>query len=344
MGSKFEICKNRKQEFSKLIYNQWYAVLESKEIKKGQLMAATRFGEKLVFWRKKNGEIACSEDKCAHRGVALSAGKVIDGMIQCPFHGLEYDEIGQCQLIPANGRNQRVPEQFKVKSYFTREDFGFIWVWYGDPQEEYPPLPFFEELRNFKYKTFKDYWTVHYSRAIENQLDVVHLPFVHYNTIGRGNKTLVDGPKAKLINDEIHVWVYNKKDDGSIPLKPDEIPEPTYDSIVKFKFPNVWRLAPTPKMNIFLAFVPEDEENTVMYMRFYQGFVKIPLLSHLINAIGVYYSKKILSQDKRVVITQQPKKSSYKMGENLFQGDYPIVIYRRRRQELIDANPKNSPD
>ena len=30
-------------------------------------------------------------------------------------------------------------------------------------------------------------------RCIENQLDVVHLPFVHHNTIGKGNKTLVNG-------------------------------------------------------------------------------------------------------------------------------------------------------
>ena len=325
-----------------MIYNQWYPVLESNEVKKGHLVAATRFGEKLVFWRKNEGEVACSEDKCAHRGVALSAGKVIGDRIQCPFHGLEYDSTGQCQLIPANGRKQPVPPQFLVKTYLTREDHGFIYVWYGDPQAEYPPLPFFEELKGFKYKTYKDHWTVHYSRAIENQLDVVHLPFVHYNTIGKGNKMLVDGPKAKLVNDEIQVWVYNKKDDGSIPLKPDEIAEPDFDALVKFKFPNIWRLAPIPKMNVFIAFVPMDEENTLMYMRFYQNILKIPGLSHLINAIGVFYSKKILRQDKRVVITQQPKKSSYKMGENLIQGDFPIILYRRRRQELIDLNPLNT--
>jgi len=55
----------------------------------------------------------------------------------------------------------------------------------------------------------------------------------------------------------------------------------------------------------------------------------------------IYNQKKILRQDKRVVITQQPKKTSYKMGENLIQGDIPILIYRRHRQELIDANPRN---
>ena len=30
--------------------------------------------------------------------------------------------------------------------------------------------------------------TTHYSRAIENQLDTVHVPFIHHNTIGRGGR------------------------------------------------------------------------------------------------------------------------------------------------------------
>ncbi len=324
-----------------MIYNQWYAVLESKEIKKGKLIGVTRFGEKLVFFRKDDGEVVCLQDKCAHRGAALSAGKVKAERVQCPFHGFEYDKTGQCQLIPANGCNQPVPHRYKVKSYVTRENHGFIWVWYGDIQENYPPIPFFDDLKGFKYKSFQDHWSVHYSRAIENQLDVVHLPFVHSNTIGRGNKTLVDGPKTKFSNDIIQVWVFNKKDDGSIPLKNDDLTEPDSEPIVKFMFPNIWRLSPTPRMKIVLAFVPVDEENTVIYIRFYQNILKISLLSHLINAIGMFFSKTILRQDKRVVITQQPKKSSYKMGENLIQGDLPIVLYRRRRQELIDLNPRN---
>jgi phenylpropionate dioxygenase-like ring-hydroxylating dioxygenase large terminal subunit len=38
----------------------------------------------------------------------------------------------------------------------------------------------------------KDNRDTHYSRAIENQLDCAHIPFIHKNTIGRGNKTLVN--------------------------------------------------------------------------------------------------------------------------------------------------------
>ena len=39
---------------------------------------------------------------------------------------------------------------------------------------------------SFAYDHTEDFWNVHYSRVIENQLDVSHLAFVHRTTIGRG--------------------------------------------------------------------------------------------------------------------------------------------------------------
>jgi hypothetical protein len=39
-------------------------------------------------------------------------------------------------------------------------------------------------------------------------------------------------------------------------------------------------------------------------------------------------------QDRRVVITQKPKASSYYSKEKLLSGDRPIVIYRKIRAEL----------
>jgi hypothetical protein len=42
----------------------------------------------------------------------------------------------------------------------------------------------------------------------------------------------------------------------------------------------------------------------------------------------------ILHQDRRVVLTQLPIKSELQMGENLIQGDLPIIEYRKRRATL----------
>jgi len=38
-----------------------------------------------------------------------------------------------------------------------------------------------------------------------------------------------------------------------------------------------------------------------------------------------------------VVQTQRPMRSDLRIGEKLIPGDGPVIAYRRRRQELIDA-------
>jgi phenylpropionate dioxygenase-like ring-hydroxylating dioxygenase large terminal subunit len=219
----------------------------------------------------------------------------------------------------------------------VREAHGFIWIWWGEPQADYPPLPFFEELANgFSYATYRDHWAVHYSRAIENQLDVFHLPFVHATTIGRGNRTLANGPYARLESGELDIWVYNKVDDGTTALKPDQLPEPAQSPFLKFLFPNIWMNCISDDMRIMVAFVPVDEGNTIMYVRYYQRFMRLPILRNLVNLGATLGNIVILNQDKRVVITQQPIKTDLRMGEKVIGQDRPIVLYRSYRRKLQD--------
>ncbi len=326
-----------------MIPNQWYVVLESGEVPGDRPVGVVRLGEKLVLWRDTQGRPVCQRDKCAHRGAALSAGKVVGDCVECPFHGLQYDATGRCQLIPANGKVAQVPERFQVHTYPTRDAHGFIWLWWGEAREDLPPLPWFDDLDDsFPYATFKDHWTVHYSRAIENQLDVAHLPFVHYNTIGRGGRTLIDGPVTRLENDRLRVWVYNRLDDGTAPLKPQDIPEPETPALLHFHFPNIWQNRLGEGMRVLLAFVPIDEENTRLYLRFYGRFLGLTVLDRLLCKLSNLGNRVILGQDKRVVLTQQPKKTELAMGEKLFQADRPIVLYRQRRKELIGDAQKGA--
>jgi phenylpropionate dioxygenase-like ring-hydroxylating dioxygenase large terminal subunit len=54
-----------------MISNQWYAILESNEVKPGHPVAVKRMGERLVLRRNTRGEVACMRDLCPHRRVAL---------------------------------------------------------------------------------------------------------------------------------------------------------------------------------------------------------------------------------------------------------------------------------
>ncbi len=318
-----------------MLENHWYAVMESKEIKKNKAIVVKRLGKRLAFWRKSDDTLGCIQDLCAHRGASIGRGEVVDGHIRCPFHGLEYDETGKCVLIPANGKAIPVPQNFRVNAYHVVEKHGFIWLWFGEKREKYPELPFIEDVdESFRCSTFVDHWKVHYSLCIENQLDVSHLPFVHRTTIGKGNKTLVDGPVVKGDDKGFGVWVFNKMDDGQQPKKASEIPV-TPPPMLTVNMPSIWQNRITEDIRIVIAFVPVDEEHTLIYMRFCQRFLTLPGLGKLIAFLGKLFSIKILRQDKAVVETQLPKKSELKMGgQNLFQADYPIVFFRRIREKL----------
>lgn len=321
-----------------MIRNQWYVVLESNEVKHGKTVGVTRMGEKLVFWRDQSGKVVCMRDVCPHRGVRLSAGKLLEHTLQCPFHGFRFDASGACTLIPANGGNAPVPKAFRVNTYPAHEERDFISIWWGEPRESLPPVYFFDSIPpEMSYSTLRDHWPTHYSRAIENQLDVVHLPFIHHNTIGRGNRAVVDGPIAEFADDSdlLNLWVYNRVDDGTPPRKASQLPAPQRAPFLQFHFPNLWQNWISQDTRIVIAFTPIDDENTLMYIRFYQNFMKLPILRQVVNWSGALANLLVERQDKRVVVTQTPKRSYLQMGEKLIQGDGPIIAYRRRREELI---------
>jgi phenylpropionate dioxygenase-like ring-hydroxylating dioxygenase large terminal subunit len=284
--------------------------------------------------------VCCIADTCCHRGVSLSCGKITDGKIECPFHGFIFDKTGKVISIPANGKNNPVPQVMQVKAYKTYEAYGLVWIWWGDDDKATAVPFFFSELKDFSFSSMKDSWKVHYSRAIENQLDVVHLPFVHKSTIGRGNKTMVNGPVVVREKELITFYVNNVKDDGkSTPLKPDEIKDYKNFFHLQFHYPNVWQNFISHKIRTFAAFVPVDEENSIIYIRYYQSLIKIPVLKQVMNYLGKISSIIILRQDKKVVETQFPKKSYFRMEEHLITGDRPIIEYRKHRQQLIYENP-----
>jgi phenylpropionate dioxygenase-like ring-hydroxylating dioxygenase large terminal subunit len=321
-----------------MIRNQWYAVLESTEVPAGRMTAVRRMGEDLLFFRTSSDEVGCLVDRCAHRGVQLSAGSLAGDRVRCPFHGLEYDTTGRVMVIPANGYDAPVPAQFRAQSYPTHEVDGFVFIWWGlKPPDDLEPPEYYSNLGGMSWATAQDPWHTHYSRVLENQLDVAHLPFVHHNTIGRGHRTLVDGPAVEWLGARrMRVFVANREDGPPPPRKPAEFPGPKGEDAFHLDviLPNLWQNHISESVRVTAAFVPIDEEHTLLYLRFYQKFMRLPILRKLVAFLGSRFNLIIAHQDRVVVETQRPYASSLRGGEKLFQADHPIVEYRRRRDQL----------
>jgi phenylpropionate dioxygenase-like ring-hydroxylating dioxygenase large terminal subunit len=229
-----------------------------------------------------------------------------------------------------------VDDRYNVRSYAIQVKHGIIYVFNGDKNLATSEVPFFSDFldESFVYSEIADTWDTHYSRAIENQLDVVHLPFVHHNTIGRGNKTLVHGPKTVVIEDTIITSADNEVDQGQRQRKPQEC-EINPDLQLRFKYPNIWINIIAKKIKVFVYFAPIDDEQVILYLRFYNCITPFRSVNRLIGFFGKYANLIIERQDKRIVNTQRPKRTQLRMGEKLIQGDQPIVVYRKLREELI---------
>jgi len=317
-----------------IVKNQWYAVLDSREVRRNKPAAFRRLGHNLVFYRDSEGAPHCISDTCAHRGASIGLGECAGHSVRCPFHGIEYNSSGKAVFIPSLGKNFTPQDYFHVQAWPTHESDGFIWVYSGPDAPEGKPS-FFPELKDFVYGQIIDPWPVHYTRAAENQLDVSHLPFVHRKTIGRGGRIIVDGPAVGWMEPELMgVNVFNRLDNGTPAKKPSEMVfDPGRYYRLEFHMPNTWHNRISPAVRVAAAFVPVDETNTFLYLRFYHR-MKIPVLKHLISWLGIKMSLVIAREDRTVVITQPPEETGLTGKEFLVPADAPILAFRKKRMEL----------
>lgn len=314
----------------------WYPVLLSRELRR-RPRGAERLGRRLVFWRTSDGVAHALPDRCPHLGTALSGGAVRGDHLVCPFHGFEFDADGLCRHIPAIGRAGRIPTAMALDAMVLREAHGLLWLWRGAPRATYPELPYFAELNgDWRHATISADWPVHYSRAIENQLDVAHLPFVHRTTIGTGGESLIDGPHVEADEREIRIWITNVKDRGQRPREAAVLAaaaartEPT----VRFRFPGTWLLNITPRLKNVVAFVPVNAHQTRYYLRScYRASPAI--LASLFAAASCLGNRLVLSQDRRVVVTQTPADSADARTDRPIAADRAIIEFRRLHARLL---------
>lgn len=158
----------------------WYILAASNELRSKPIQR-TLFGTPIVLFRSKNGEPGALIDRCPHRNVPLSPGRVVgEGRLECPYHGWQFDTGGVCRFVPSlsgpsEGKARRAP------SFAARESQGFIWV-YAAPNEEPTSEPHaFACAGKPGYMTVRRMveapGTMH--ATLENALDVPHTAFLH---------------------------------------------------------------------------------------------------------------------------------------------------------------------
>lgn len=105
----------------------WYPLALAQDVETGTAAGTRLFGRELVVWRDAAGQAHVWEDRCPHRGMRLSFGFVRDGALACLYHGWQFDQAGQCRLIPAHPA-LAVPATIRATTHDCIERRGMIWT------------------------------------------------------------------------------------------------------------------------------------------------------------------------------------------------------------------------
>jgi phenylpropionate dioxygenase-like ring-hydroxylating dioxygenase large terminal subunit len=164
--------------------NYWYVAAWDHEVRRQELFRRVICGEPIVFYRREDGSPAALEDRCCHRHMPLSEGRLRGDTIECAYHGLTYDASGACIRVPSQAS---VPPNARVRAYPVAERHHWIWIWMGDPKLADPDL-----IEDFHWMEDADWrakgerldLAANYRLLIDNLLDLTHLQFVHPTTLG----------------------------------------------------------------------------------------------------------------------------------------------------------------
>ena len=323
------------------LQNKWWAIAESQTIGK-KPVGLRRLGVDLVLWRDNNGEIVCQSQHCPHRGASLALGRVVDGCLQCPYHGFRFDPQGSCTLIPCEGEKAHISPKMWVKPYLVKEAHDLVWLWWGETQSNYPQIPWFDELQDRPkcWASGMMSWNIPFTRAAESFLiDLHHFAFAHHKVAwlsGFGSSTLLDPFDAKVEGEVIHTW-------GQI--RPQKVAAQKVGAqklnlkmgVVNFQhrlhFPSlaIFDLG-FGGIKLFVVATPINEENTWAYFRYYTPF-SIPWIGQLISRLSVWVELNLVQPDDyKILISTRPQESG--LGVNNFvRADKGIVLWHKLYEE-----------
>jgi phenylpropionate dioxygenase-like ring-hydroxylating dioxygenase large terminal subunit len=179
----------------------WFIACTSAQLGSSPL-AVTIQHKPLVLFRARGGAPTAFSDRCPHRNVPLSMGRVRGGELECAYHGWRFDGAGQCVAVPGLVEGEVSLKSRCAERFATREHDGFVWVYATSGVEEPKEGPFrFPHLEDREYSTVRRGFHVTSSlhAAIENTLDVPHTAFLHGGLFRTEEKKNVIDVKVKRL-------------------------------------------------------------------------------------------------------------------------------------------------
>lgn len=286
----------------------WYVACTVSQIKRRRVVSAQILGLGIAVYRRSDGSVAALVDQCLHRGTMLSAGRLTDDCLVCPYHGWRYDGDGRVVHIPSQD-GQRTPDKphsYRQRSFAAREAYGLIWVYVGDEdpsKTEIFPMPYWNEPP----------WTTYYmvsrfagtvSALAQNFMDVPHTVYVH-DTIFRKKIDRIMRSTVETKPTSVEV-TYHDADDaiGMLPFLTNPRKQPLSHTD-KFFAPNITRCdyhwGDDSGFVITSQITPEDGRSCRVYTLISYRFPWPAWIGRSLSPVIHAYTRIVLGQDIRIM-------------------------------------------
>ena len=298
--------------------------------------AVVLLGEEVVVWQSPDGSFQAWADRCPHRGTKLSLGHVVDGRLECAYHGWQFDGQGQCKVIPA--LPDFVPPVMTSSQraciFGVKQAYGLLWVQMDKTALTEQALPVFTaELDARLRKVNCGPYTVNASapRVVENFLDLSHFAFVHEGWLGTRQAmavphydvtptttgVLATGCKAVQPRSSVHATSHAMVEYSYEVVSP-------YAAVLT-KVPEAGTAAIADLRESIALFVcPVTPESSVVWIRMAMNDFESP------DQKLVDFQNTIFGQDLPILESQRPKRLPLSAGaEQHCAADRMSVAYRR---------------
>lgn len=175
--------------FPESVLNAWHLAALSADIRMGKVRKVAVCGIDVALFRTAQG-VAALIDRCPHRNYPLSAGRVQEGTLECPYHGWRFSADGACVAVPGcvippdEGTVRLAAQPVRVA-----ERHGGIFVALGPAAPAEPELP--PDFGNTDLDHFwwrQGTWQGRAFDAVENVMDPFHTGHLHHGLIRRRDR------------------------------------------------------------------------------------------------------------------------------------------------------------
>jgi len=167
--------------------NRWYVAAFSHEVGR-EFLARTYLDIPVVLFRTENGDAVALLDRCPHRNLPLSMGRLVGNVVRCGYHGIEFNTDGTCAGIP---QQTLVPPRMCVRAFPVVEKWQWLWIWMGDEVADPALIPDHSELglqrKGFTaVPFFMMEFAANYQYLFDNLLDSTHVSYIHEGLLDSG--------------------------------------------------------------------------------------------------------------------------------------------------------------